>query len=99
MIAKMTIANRTKSPIWSNGAMAFIIDFKTTCKPRSIVKSITHTPFGMEREKIEIVSRSSLIYIEKNVLMNEIELRKTQKWIHTTNSLLKSKKNYKLEKC
>lgn len=34
MIANMTIANKTNTPIWSKGAIALIIDFKTTCKPR-----------------------------------------------------------------
>lgn len=33
MIANIMIANKTKTPIWSKGAIALIIDFKTTCKP------------------------------------------------------------------
>lgn len=33
MIANITIANNTKRPICSKGAIALIIDFKTTCKP------------------------------------------------------------------
>lgn len=32
-MANITIANNTKRPICSNGAIAFIMDFKTTCKP------------------------------------------------------------------
>lgn len=41
MIANITIANRTNSPIWSNGAIALIIDFKTTCKPEIQEKYIS----------------------------------------------------------
>ena len=32
-MAKMTIAKRTRSAIWNNGAMAFKIDFSTTWRP------------------------------------------------------------------
>jgi len=32
-MANITIAKRTSRPIWSKGAMAFSIDFSTTCKP------------------------------------------------------------------
>lgn len=33
MIANITIANKTSNPICNRGAMAFIMDFRTTCKP------------------------------------------------------------------
>lgn len=32
-MAKMTIAKSTNSPICSNGAIALMMDFKTTCRP------------------------------------------------------------------
>lgn len=40
MIAKITIANNTKRPICSKGAIALIIDFKTTCKPVDVAVPI-----------------------------------------------------------
>lgn len=33
-MANITIANSTKRPICSNGAMAFIMDLSTTCRPK-----------------------------------------------------------------
>lgn len=52
MIANMTIANKTKSPIWSNGAIAFIIDFKTTCKPRLLIIQLEN--LKMEKKSIQL---------------------------------------------
>lgn len=38
-MANMTIANNTNKPICSNGAIALMIDFKTTCKPAQGIKT------------------------------------------------------------
>lgn len=35
-MANITMANKTNNPIWSKGAMAFMMDFSTTCKPKFI---------------------------------------------------------------
>lgn len=35
-MANITIANKTKRPIWASGAIAFSIDFNTTCRPTTI---------------------------------------------------------------
>ena len=57
MIAKITIANKTNNPICSNGAMALIIDFKTTCKPgnthqrKMLVKSWKFTKINYSIKK------------------------------------------------
>lgn len=36
-MAKMTIAKSTKRPICSSGAIAFMMDFNTTCRPDKFI--------------------------------------------------------------
>lgn len=40
------ITNNTKRAIWSRGTMAFIMEFKTTCKPKREKKEYTDTESG-----------------------------------------------------
>lgn len=66
MIANITIANKTKTPIWSKGAIALIIDFKTTCKPivdvGGRIKRKMLVPCSISRLKI---NKSSLHWLQQ----------------------------------
>lgn len=54
MMAKMTMANKTNNPIWRSGAIALMIDFKTTCRPGVASWLATHyAAFYVDRPKVE----------------------------------------------